>query len=81
MSISQRKALLTNGEFLSSNANVRVCLRVAVCAIVYSLSMRMKASISETFALVLAKEATVAEHNVVDLIAGTLAVEAMPFLR
>lgn len=44
------------------------------------LAMRMEWCIRETFALVLAKEATVAQSNVVNFIARTLAVELVPFL-
>lgn len=42
--------------------------------------MRMKAGIREALALVLAEEATVAQHDVINLITGTLAVQAVPFL-
>lgn len=42
--------------------------------------MRMKAGIREALALVLAEEATVAQHDVINLITGTLAVQPVPFL-
>lgn len=47
----------------------------------YSLSMRMETGIRETLALVLAKKATVAQHDVIDLVAGAFAVQPMPFFR
>lgn len=47
----------------------------------YLLAMRMKAGVGETFTLVLPKEATVAEDNVIDFIARAFAIETMPFLR
>lgn len=43
--------------------------------------MRMKAGIGKTFALVLSKEATVAENNMINFIARAFAIETMPFLR
>lgn len=42
--------------------------------------MRMEAGIGEALALVLAKEATVAQDDVINLITGTLAVQAVPLL-
>lgn len=47
----------------------------------YSLAMRMEAGVGEALALVLAKESTVAQDDVVDLVSGTLAVQSVPFLR
>lgn len=41
--------------------------------------MRVEAGVSEALAFVLAEEAAVAQHYVVDLIAGALAVQPMPF--
>lgn len=43
--------------------------------------MRMKTGVGETFALVFTKESTITQHDVVDLVTGTLAIQPMPFLR
>lgn len=43
--------------------------------------MGMKTSICETLPLIFAKEAAIAQDDMVDLIAGALAVKTMPFLR
>lgn len=45
------------------------------------LSMRMKTGVRKTLALVLAKKSAIAQHDVVDLVTRTLAVQPMPFLR
>ena len=42
--------------------------------------MRVEAGVGEALALVLAEEATVAEADVVDLVAGALAVKPVPLL-
>lgn len=41
----------------------------------------MKAGVREAFSLVLAEEPAVAEHDVVDFVSGTLAVQPVPLLR
>lgn len=46
------------------------------------LAVGMEAGIGETLALVLAKEAALGEQDVIDFVAGALAVQAVPlFLR
>ena len=44
------------------------------------LAMGMKTGVGEALAIVLAEEATLAQEDVVDLVARTLAVELVPFL-
>lgn len=44
------------------------------------LSVRVKARVRETFALVFSEEAAVAEDNVIDLVARTLSIQSVPFL-
>ena len=43
------------------------------------LAVRVEAGVGEALAVVLAKEAALGQHNVVDLVARTLAVKRLPF--
>lgn len=52
-----------------------------VSRVSHLLAMRVEAGVGEALALVLAEEAAVAEHNVIDFIARAFAIETMPFLR
>ena len=55
-------------------------LEMVCWLLAYLLSMRMKTGVGKTFAFVFAKKSTISQHNVIDFISRTLAIQSMPFL-